>query len=271
MTEPDTVIDLHAQWRKHAVETPPVALDDAIRAAAHRAVHAKPSTLRARAPWPTWATFAAAASIGVIAIGVWQSQPRDVDETRSVTSDVPTRSSAATAAVAPRARSEGAIVAAPAVREELQSSKTADARRTQEMAKQQMDRQASPPISDEKHAVAAAKKRDVAADIAAAPSKVVATDRKTDAAPALLEDATNRKTEAAAAAAAEAPSEGRRPSPFPANYAARANNAASPGAPAQLAGAPAAAPTTAAGGLAAAPTVAAPSGASRSLASGPSP
>jgi len=246
MTNPDTDTDLHAQWRNHAVETPPAALDDAIRAAAHRAVHAKPSVPRARAPWPTWATFAAAASIGVIAIGVWQLQPRDVDETRGVTSDVPARPSAPAAAAAPHARAEGAIVAAPAIREELQSSKTADARRTQEMAKQEMDRQASPPVSEEKHPGAAAKKRDIATDIAPTPSKVVATDRKTDA-------------------VAAAPPEARKPSPFPANDAARVDNAASPGAPAQPAGAPATMPATAAGGSVAASTAAVPFSAPRPM------
>ncbi len=91
MSERDPELD--ALWRRHSAETPPAALDDAIRAAAHRAVHAKPSTApRARAPWPAWATFAAAASIGAIAIGVWQLQPRDIDETQVVASDTPARS-----------------------------------------------------------------------------------------------------------------------------------------------------------------------------------
>jgi hypothetical protein len=93
MSERDRELD--ALWRRHSTETPPAALDDAIRAAAHRAVHAKPSAApRARAPWPAWATFAAAASIGAIAIGVWQLQPRDIDETKVVASDTPTHSAA---------------------------------------------------------------------------------------------------------------------------------------------------------------------------------
>jgi len=279
MTEPDTDTDLHAQWRKHSIATPPAALDDAIRAAAHRAVRAKPSALRARAPWPTWATFVAAASIGVIAIGVWQLQPRDVDEIRSVTSDVPAPTSTAAGTAAPHARAEGAIVAVPAVREELRSSKAADAGRAQEMAKQEMDRQASPPISEEKQSVALAKKRDIAADNAVAQSKVVAADRKPDAvtaasaaaaaaAAALPGAATDRKTEAAAAAAPGS----RKPSPFPANDATRADNAASPTAPAQPTGASPAASAQLAGvapsasaQLAGAPGVAAPPGAPRPM------
>lgn len=104
MNERDPELD--ALWRKHSAETPPPALDDAIRAAARRAVDAKPSPAspRARAPWPTWASFAAAASIGVIAIGAWQLLPRDVDETQTVTSDVPAR--AAAPAMAPRTSDE---------------------------------------------------------------------------------------------------------------------------------------------------------------------
>ena len=98
MNERDSELD--ALWRRHSRELPTPALDDAIRAAAHRAVHAKPSAAlsRARAPWPAWATYAAAASIGAIAIGVWQLQSREADVMQGVVSDVPMR------AVAPAAR-----------------------------------------------------------------------------------------------------------------------------------------------------------------------
>ncbi len=116
MNEDDS--DLHAHWQRHSRETPSPALDDAIRAAAHRAVRAKPAALsaRARAPWPAWATFAAAASIGAIAIGVWQLQPRDVDDTQMVASDIPARPSASAtdAKSASQARAEGRIAGAPA-------------------------------------------------------------------------------------------------------------------------------------------------------------
>lgn len=98
MNERDSELD--ALWRRHSRELPTPALDDAIRAAARRAVHAKPSAAlsRARAPWPAWVTYAAAASIGAIAIGVWQLQPKEADVMQGVVSDMPTR------AVAPAAR-----------------------------------------------------------------------------------------------------------------------------------------------------------------------
>ncbi|MEO8976843.1 MAG: hypothetical protein ABI552_13935 [Casimicrobiaceae bacterium] len=116
MNERDS--ELHAQWRKHSAQSPPAALDDAIRAAAHRAVKSKPTSMKARAPWPAWATFAAAASIGAIAIGVWQMQPREFDETAMVTSDVPARA-AKPATIAPPTAGpvvKDQVPVAPAVR-----------------------------------------------------------------------------------------------------------------------------------------------------------
>ncbi|HEV8502019.1 MAG TPA: hypothetical protein VGR63_10585 [Casimicrobiaceae bacterium] len=102
MSERDPELD--ALWRRHSREDPPAALDDAIRAAAHRAVHAKPTASpRARSPWPAWTTLAAAASIGAIAVGVWQLQPREFDETKVVASDVPGRADARREALAPTA------------------------------------------------------------------------------------------------------------------------------------------------------------------------
>jgi hypothetical protein len=97
MSERDPEID--ALWRAQSRDEPPAALDNAILAAAHRAVHAQPAstTARARSPWPAWAGFAAAASIGAIANGVWQLQAHDGDETKVVASDVPP------SAAAPRA------------------------------------------------------------------------------------------------------------------------------------------------------------------------
>ncbi len=91
---------LEALWREASREEPPAQLDDAIRAAAHRAVQSKPTPAgapspRSRAPWPAWAPFAAAASIGAIAIAVWQVVPQDLDETRVVASDTPRRAEVA--------------------------------------------------------------------------------------------------------------------------------------------------------------------------------
>jgi hypothetical protein len=105
MSERDPELD--ALWRRHSREEPPAALDDAIRAAAHRAVHAKPTAAspRARAPWPAWATLAAAASIGAVAIGVWQMQPRELHETKVVASDMPRRVDARRETLAPTAPS----------------------------------------------------------------------------------------------------------------------------------------------------------------------
>jgi hypothetical protein len=118
MSERDSELD--ALWRRHSREEPPAALDDAIRAAAHRAVHAKPATSspRARAPWAAWTTLAAAASIGAIAVGVWQLQPRELDETKVVASDSPRRVDARREAAAPTAPSprmalDGATPSAP--------------------------------------------------------------------------------------------------------------------------------------------------------------
>lgn len=71
-------------WREHVRDEPPAALDDTIRAAARRAVGAKPqvttAVAEAREPWRWWMPLAAAATIGAIAVGVLQNLPRDADE-----------------------------------------------------------------------------------------------------------------------------------------------------------------------------------------------
>lgn len=80
-------------WREHMSETPPAATDDAIRAAARRAVGAKPRhkprVAEARQPWRWWMPLAAAATIGTIAIGVMQNLPQDGSEP-TVVSDATT-------------------------------------------------------------------------------------------------------------------------------------------------------------------------------------
>lgn len=102
MNERDSELD--ALWRRQSHETPAPALDEAIRAAAHRAVHAKPSATlsRTHAPWPAWATYAAAASISAIAIGVWQLLPKEADVMQGVVSDMPMRAAAPAARDAER-------------------------------------------------------------------------------------------------------------------------------------------------------------------------
>ncbi len=84
----DPAVD--AAWREHAHDEPPRAVDDAIRAAAHRAVGSGPRKAApvARLRWQTWAPLAIAATLGVIALGVVQLAPRDPDATREVVSDV---------------------------------------------------------------------------------------------------------------------------------------------------------------------------------------
>ena len=71
-------------WQAYARETPPPGVDDAIRAAARRAVGTKPRAhpelAEARGPWRWWMPLAAAATIGAIAIGVIQSMPEIADE-----------------------------------------------------------------------------------------------------------------------------------------------------------------------------------------------
>jgi hypothetical protein len=87
----DDVVD--RAWGELMRETPSAALDDAIRAAARRAVGAKPRAeprvAEAREPWRWWMPLAAAATIGAIAIGVLQNLPQDASEP-TVVSDAAT-------------------------------------------------------------------------------------------------------------------------------------------------------------------------------------
>ena len=69
MSEVDDKLD--AAWRGASREGPPAALDDAIRAAARRAVGAGPSRARHMRSWP----LAAAAVVTVLAIGIVQLTP----------------------------------------------------------------------------------------------------------------------------------------------------------------------------------------------------
>ncbi|MCC7116529.1 MAG: hypothetical protein IT520_19315 [Burkholderiales bacterium] len=78
--------------REHGRETPGAKVDDAIRAAARRAVgsqpRAEPALAEAREPWRWWMPIAAAATIGAIAIGVIQNIPREAIDP-GVVSDTP--------------------------------------------------------------------------------------------------------------------------------------------------------------------------------------
>ena len=80
--------ELEKLYREHAREEPPSALDAKILAAAHRAVDSGPRKVgEATRPQRWWMPLAAAAVIGVVAIGVVQQMPKEpaIDAT-SVTS-----------------------------------------------------------------------------------------------------------------------------------------------------------------------------------------
>jgi hypothetical protein len=73
---------LERAWRAHSGEAPPPELDRAILAAAHRAVGSAPqdalkSAAEARRPQRWWMPLAAAATIGVVAIGILELTPQE--------------------------------------------------------------------------------------------------------------------------------------------------------------------------------------------------
>lgn len=115
---------LDAAWRAQSTETPPPALDAAILAAAHRAVKSAPEKIgpgrEATRPWRWWTPLAAAAVIGVIAIGALQLLPQEPDPTKVVVSDTPpfvakrSTPAATTAAPPPVTNAVPAQVAPPA-------------------------------------------------------------------------------------------------------------------------------------------------------------
>jgi hypothetical protein len=133
-SDDDAIGDPHfdSAWRAASRETPAVALDDAIRAAARREVSAGPAPLRRAAkvreatrPEKWWGPLAAAAVIGSIAVGVLQLAPQDrdpaADAAKAIVSDVPADSGAArrnapkpVATPAPAAVGESTTAAAPA-------------------------------------------------------------------------------------------------------------------------------------------------------------
>src|SRR4030095_10314337 len=71
--------ELEKLYREHSREEPPSALDAKILAAAHRAVESGPRKVGAEATRPQrwWMPLAAAAAIGVVAIGVIQQVPKE--------------------------------------------------------------------------------------------------------------------------------------------------------------------------------------------------
>jgi len=122
---------LVAAWRAQSAETPPPALDAAILAAAHRAVKSAPEKIspgaEATRPWRWWAPLAAAATIGVIAIGALQLMPQEHDANTAVVSDMPAGAPASPvdaikAKKAEDARNNTSAPSAPAI---VQSAPTA--------------------------------------------------------------------------------------------------------------------------------------------------
>ncbi len=100
---------LDAAWRAQSTEMPPPPLDAAILAAAHRAVKSAPEKIgpgrEATRPWRWWTPLAAAAVIGVIAIGALQLLPQEPDPTKVVVSDMPSTGAKSAAPAAPQAAS----------------------------------------------------------------------------------------------------------------------------------------------------------------------
>src|SRR5262245_15469932 len=84
---------IDAAWRAASREEPATALDDAIRAAARRAVDAGPRrSSEATRPPRAWWPLAAAATIGAIAFGILQLAPdrtNGPEAERAVVTDVP--------------------------------------------------------------------------------------------------------------------------------------------------------------------------------------
>lgn len=85
---------LDEAWRAHSQELPPNELDQAILAAAHRAVGSTPTGVDASStrPWRWWMPLMAAAAIGAVAIGVLQLSPPERDATTAVVTDLPSPS-----------------------------------------------------------------------------------------------------------------------------------------------------------------------------------
>jgi hypothetical protein len=87
---------LERAWRAHSRESPPPALDSAILAAAHRAVGSGPGatsvmTAEATRPQRWWMPLAAAATMGVVALGILQVAPPETVDIASPTATIPAR------------------------------------------------------------------------------------------------------------------------------------------------------------------------------------
>ena len=141
---------LAAAWRAQANEAPPPALDAAILAAAHRAVKSAPAKIgpggEATRPWRWWMPLAAAAAIGVVAIGVIQQMPPAQDPAGAIVSDTPPGAPGSAPAKERKAEAVPAQAAPPGVSETTpQAAAPEPAKRTRtETARAQAVPQAPP-------------------------------------------------------------------------------------------------------------------------------
>jgi len=243
MTDERDRIDpaLDAAWRAHVREEPPRTLDDAILAAAHRAVTSGPRAQRTPWRWTTWAPLAVAATLGAVAFGVVQLAPHEEDATRSVVGDAPVASSRAPAA---SSRTPAAAVtdapAAPAPAPTAKAVTPAPAPPPVAHAPLPAPRQntATPPPSATSEAMQS--RADAAQGFAAAPP----------AAEAPRDQLAKRQAETTARLERQAANEPRKPEPFPAGARDAAGAPQAGAARDATAAAPAAAPASpaAAGG-----------------------
>lgn len=128
--------ELDKAWHLHSREEPPAALDRAILAAAHRAVESGPHQLAPQATRPQrwWMPLAAAAAIGVVALGIVQLAPQEqaIDATTapSAVAPVPQR----------RAQEESKAPPAPA-----EATPQADLLQKKEKAAEPVAQPSAPP------------------------------------------------------------------------------------------------------------------------------
>ncbi|HTR59321.1 MAG TPA: hypothetical protein VMM27_14170 [Casimicrobiaceae bacterium] len=142
--ERDPRID--AAWRAASRDEPPVALDDAIRAAARRAVDSAPQRRRDK-HW--WYPFAAAATVAVIAVGLLQLTPPE-QVTPAIVADAPKVAKQEAASAPPQSNAIGPGTPAPVdVKKKLAAAdERAESARSNERAqKLQRQRDAADKLS----------------------------------------------------------------------------------------------------------------------------
>jgi hypothetical protein len=179
---------LDAAWQAHLHDDPPAALDDAILAAAHRAVGSTPRTIPAsRARWNAWVPLATAATLAVLAFGIVQLVPREADH-GTVASDVP---AAAPPAGAPSAGAPAA--GAPAAGAPSTEKPPASARSPGPLAAPAQDEQRGAALEAPRPSAADSKREQTApgatAPVAARPNPTLEPDaegKRNASAPARL-------------------------------------------------------------------------------------